>query len=144
MEWLRGDVEVLAVAMFLFFGYIMLGAKNYGSVGFLIPTAILSMIYITENYVIVAFPGFDGMLMTMSIGLAFIAVFLLHTVRFKGQWNRFWPLVTGIVIILFGALEGVVDLTQLQWLNGILNNLGALFLIVIGLWLAFYKGRKHD
>lgn len=78
-------------------------------------------------------PDIEGYVILVSLGLAFILIY-----AFMGRRRRWWPLITGGVLLLLGATvfliaQNIIPLTATQIFNIIL----ATALILIGIWLVF-------
>jgi len=75
----------------------------------------------------------EGPVILVSLGLAFVFIY-----AFMGRKRRWWPLITGGILLLLGAtvflvVQNVIPLTTTQIFNIIL----ATVLILIGVWLIF-------
>lgn len=124
---------------YLLFG----GRKEYGSIGFLIPGAVLLAIgcfAVLQEYPVLS--DYQAGLFFLILGLGFLAVFVVHTFWFKGidHGGRFWPLYTSGGLILFAVIITAAIMWDFRVLQ-VLNYLWILALLGAGAWLLL-RGRK--
>ena len=119
--------------------FLMGGAKEYGSVGFLIPGAILLAL---GGYALAegALSGaaVNEALFFAALSAAFLIV-LIHTVRFKDKdhGGRFWPVYpAGALLVLSGIIYGS-NFISIDISADIFNYIWVAVLIVVGIRLLF-------
>jgi len=76
----------------------------------------------------------DGVYFLIFLGLAFIAIFFIHTFRInKEGWGvRYWPLFPGISLIMIGSLVALVQNGILDFDLKYLNLITPVTLAIIG------------
>lgn len=103
--------------------------------GFLIPGCVLSAlgIFVTLDLDKTGEPA-DGGFAMLLIGLAFLAVFLIHTSRrYEGGWGaRYWPLFPAAGTMAIGAALLAVSYKVLDFDLEYLNLINPIILVVIG------------
>jgi hypothetical protein len=112
------------------------------NIGFLIPGCILAAVatFITlgqQN-------GFNGIYILILLGLAFFAIFLIHTVHIKtNQWgDKYWPLFPGSVLIIVGTLILNAQLDPMDPQRKLITMVAPAFLIIIGIIILFGGTKK--
>jgi hypothetical protein len=112
------------------------------NIGFLIPGCILAAIatFVTlgqQN-------GFNGIYVLILLGLAFFAIFLIHTMHIKtDQWgDKYWPLFPGSILIIIGTLILNAQLDPLDPNRQIITMITPAFLIIIGIIILFGGTKK--
>lgn len=114
------------------------------NIGFLIPGCILAAIatFITLGQR----NGFNGIYVLILLGLAFFAVFLIHTMHIKtNQWgDRYWPLFPGSVLLIVGTLILNAQLDPMDPQRKIITMIAPVFLIIIGVIILFGGTKKSN
>jgi hypothetical protein len=114
------------------------------NIGFLIPGCILAAIatFITLGWQ----NGFNGIYILLLLGLAFFAIFLIHTMHIKtNQWgDRYWPLFPGSILMIIGTLILNAQLDPLDPNRKIITMITPVFLIVIGMVILFGGTKKSS
>lgn len=144
---LTGNAFLLILGLgFLAVYFLLGGRRRYGNIGLLIPGAILISIWaaitISQR---VALGPLDGAIFLFLIGLAFLAVFFLHTISFKemSHGDRFWPLYPTAGLFFIGAITYLSQLQEREIsFSRYLNYLWILVFLVIGLKLIL--GQKKE
>jgi hypothetical protein len=114
------------------------------NIGFLIPGCILGAVatFVTlgQQY------GFNGIYILILLGLAFLAIFLIHTAYLKtNRWGeRYWPLFPASILIITGTLILNAQLNPLDPARKFINIITPAFLIIIGIVILFGKTKKSD
>lgn len=82
-------------------GYVVSGRK----LGLLIPGCIITAIAAFSTLAEI-FPNFPGAYMLVFLGLAFISIYLIHTLRMSGKSfaSSVWPLYPGSILLSIGFI----------------------------------------
>jgi hypothetical protein len=114
------------------------------NLGFLIPGCILAAVatFITLGQQ----HGFNGIYILILLGLAFIAIFLIHTLYIKsGQWgDRYWPLFPGSILIIIGTLILNMQLGSSDPMRQLINMVTPGLLILLGIIILFGGSKKSS
>lgn len=103
--------------------------------GFLIPAAVLTAFGVFVS-VSEMFPGLHGIYFLVSLGIAFLTVFLLHTSRLSGDWGeKYWPLFPAISLLTISALVLAVEEGNLPFDLRYINLLFPAVLVAAGVRL---------
>jgi hypothetical protein len=112
------------------------------NIGFLIPGCVLAAVatFVTlqqENEI-------NSIFMVLFLGIAFLAVFFIHTMHLKTfYWGeRNWPLFPGVILIVIATL---VLNSQREWLGldrKVFNMIIPVLLIAVGIILLFGERKK--
>jgi hypothetical protein len=135
------DVLPAGMGMLYIFaiGFLTVYFMYSRSMGVLMPGCIFAAVaaFIT---VFVLFDNVNMFLILIFIGLAFVAVFFIHTMHLntRNRSRRFWPLLPGLTLTGAGALLVVVDANiitvNLRYINliapGILIAAGIVIIII--------------
>lgn len=116
-----------------------------GSIGFLIPGSILTMIWVftfLENMIF--FNLFDGGLFFICLGIAFLSIYIIHTSRISGLsfGEKNWPLIVSFILLGFGTLVSILEFFNSTILRFVLSNFWPVALIIAGLFIAFPNLKK--
>jgi len=100
MHWVSFSLSSKTLAgLFLFALYMKQGGKKYyENIGLLIPSMILLLLGLKDQTFL---NGFIIVSRNTTVGLAFLLVYLIHTVHFKTASfeKRYWPFITGLILI---------------------------------------------
>lgn len=103
------------------------------NIGFLIPGLILAAVatFLTLEET----SRINGVYILLLLGLAFLAIFLTHTMHLKtGDWgSRYWPLFPGAILIAIGTLVLGAQQGMFELNRKIINMITPVLLIVVGL-----------
>ena len=126
--------------------FLMGGVKEYGSVGFLIPGAILIALgsYALMENALSSVAGNESVFF-IALSAAFVIVFI-HTVRFteKDHAGRFWPVYpAGALLVLSGIIYGS-NFISIDISAEIFNYIWVIVLIIVGIKLLFSGREKAE
>lgn len=118
--------------------YVVFGRN----IGFLIPGCILAAIatFVTLGQM----NGFNGIYVIILLGLAFVAIFLIHTmhIRTKDWGEKYWPLFPGSILLIVGTLILNAQLDPLDPKRQLFNMITPALLIIIGIIILFGGTKK--
>ena len=140
-NWILPIIGTAFLVAYLYRG----GPYKKGTIGFLIAGSIISLIglfsILSEN---VLLGSLEGSLFFFFLGTAFLLVYFIHTRHQIDDkpGNQKWPLVTGIIIILFGLFVLVTETAHIPAIRKIFRIGWPVALIVIGLFVMFRPGKK--
>lgn len=144
-----GEFTLMIVGILLLLMYYRSGASVYRrSQGLIIAGAIVTMVGLfaamDQN---LPLGSRDGYLFFVFLGIAFFAVFLVHTRNLKSMppGKRRWPLYPAAALWGFALFVLMVELLDRDLTQQILNNAFPVGLILVGVILivkAYRKGRK--
>jgi len=124
-------------------GFLIAYFLNRKKPGYLITGCILAAIacYSTLDDII---PGFPGSSFFVLLGLAFLAIFLIHTIsqRMEGGSSYIWPLYPGLVLCLFGLFCLLLEEDLIEFTPALKQLLFPLLLIGLGLLIVIHNIRK--
>lgn len=104
------------------------------SIGFLIPGSVFLAlaVFATMNQYN---PRYDGIYFLILLGLAFIAILFLHTIRIETKkWGlKYWPLFPAIIFFLTGGLILTDRYTLISISSRYINLITPISVIVIGI-----------
>lgn len=140
-------LKVLPGQGFLFIltiGFLAAYAFYGKNLGFLIPGCVLASIAVHAT-VQTWLPHLDGSFFLIMLGLAFAAVFVIHTARCNADnWGaKYWPLFPAGSLILIGALVLSVRQNVLDFNLEYLNFLTPAILLIAGL-IVLIKGAARS
>lgn len=151
LDLLSGNAFILILGLGFIGIYFLLGGKTkYGNIGFLIPGSILTSIWVSSTLAENMDLGpLDGPHFLFFMGLAFVSIFLLHTITFKEKTHgdRFWPIYPALgllVISIVAYLSEVRDQDFPITLNILFNYIWVVVFIGIGLKLILKKNRASE
>lgn len=101
--------------------------------GFLIPGCIMGGLAIGVALVetnTVSGPGSDGIIV-LSLGLSFVAIWLIDLLVARGRFGGWWPLIPGAILTIAGA---AVFSENEAWLENY-GQWWPLIFIIIGVWI---------
>jgi hypothetical protein len=108
--------------------------------GFLIPGCILSGLSVGVALIetnTVTGPGSDGVVV-LSLGLSFVAIWLIDMLVARGRFGGWWPLIPGTILTVVGA---AVFSNNEAWLQDYGKWWPVVF-IVVGLWILIERWRR--
>ncbi len=126
--------------------FLMGGVKEYGSVGFLIPGAILLALgsYALAENALSSVAGNESLFFA-ALSAAFGLV-LIHTVRFseKDHAGRFWPVYPAGALLLLAAIIYGSNFISIDIPAQIFNYIWVIVLIVVGIKLLLTSREKPE
>ncbi len=142
-HWILPFIGIVFIAAYFYRG----GTEKKSTIGFLITGCIIFMIglfaVINDSLHLGAF---EGGLFFFFVGIAFLAVYIIHT-RYlpdKNSGNQKWPLYTSLIIIAFGIFVLITETAHLPLLRKIYPILWPMAIIVLGLFVILKGGKKED
>lgn len=131
--------NIISGEYFLFIvsiGFIAAYIFSKRTLGLIIPGCIITataLFSVLER----AYTGLEGEYFLILLGLAFMAIFFIHTNRINsGSWGgRYWPLFPGIGLVLLAGLVLAVEKNIFDIDPKYLNLITPFIIVVIGIWL---------
>jgi hypothetical protein len=114
------------------------------NIGFLIPGCVLAAIAtfttLEETMKI------NGLYFLLLLGLAFFAIFLIHTMHLRtDEWGkRYWPLFPGAILFVIGTLVLGAQAEMDDPGRKIINLIIPVLLIAVGLVVLFGRTKKSS
>jgi hypothetical protein len=131
------EMDILPQINFLFIlagGFLAAYFLNRKRPGFLITGCILAAVA-THSTLDDMISGFPGSSFFILLGLAFLAVFLIHTISQKAESGStyIWPLYPGLALCLFGLFILVLEEDLIEFTPALTEILLPILLIGVGL-----------
>lgn len=138
-NFMNNNIILLLISVGFFTLYFFKGGNsNYSNIGFIIPAALLLAIapqeFIVNN---LSVQKYDGEIMTLSLGLAFLLIYVIHNLwikDFKGN-RKHWPLFIALILIAAATANYVSNTYNVKVLDYLRNFGWGALLIVIGVYL---------
>lgn len=133
------NIILLLISIGFFTLYFFKGGNsNYSNIGFIIPAAILLAIapqeFIIQKF---SFQKYDSDIMTLSLGLAFLLIYLVHNIwikDFKGN-RKHWPAFIAVIFFAVSAANYISETYNVKVLDYLRNFGWGALLIIIGVFL---------
>lgn len=111
------------------------------AIGMLIAGCIITMVGLFSVLNDYYFLGiFEGTLFFIFLGIAFLAIYFIHTRYLVDQdsGHQRWPLYTGLIIIAFGLFVLFIETMKLPDIRKIYALFWPLILMILGLYILFF------
>jgi len=137
LELIHGVNVLYVIAGCFIAAYVVFGRN----LGFLIPGCILGAIALFST--IDSYFDVDGAVLLIMLGLAFLAVFLIHTIKAKeGGWGeRYWPLFPAACFLVIGGVITAVHNNIFDFNLKYLNLITPAVLIAAGI-IVLLSGKR--
>ncbi len=137
-QWILPLVGMILLAAYLYRG----GIQEKGTIGLLIAGCIVFMVGIfalLNDYFYLG--AFEGAFFFVFLGIAFLAVYLIHTrhISEEDSGHRKWPLYTGLIIMAFGIFVLFTETIHLPAVRRVFSILWPLLLILFGIYILLIK-----
>ncbi len=137
LGYLPGNLFLLIVGGGFLYFYVRSGVSaSERNLGLLIPGLIIVMVWLygfLNNTLMIT--GVEGYLFFILLGLAFLGIYLIHTmhVREASGGEKLWPLYPALALVGFGVLIRLEQQLESEIVRMLMNNLFPIALIIVGL-----------